>query len=44
MTVLLNKSIKENIIFGRSGISDEDIENAIKNAYAKDFVDQKGLE
>lgn len=42
--VLLNTSIKENIIFGRTEISEEDIENAIKNASAKDFVDQKGLE
>jgi len=42
--VLLNTSIKENIIFGRKGISNEDIDLAIKNVYAKNFVDQKGLE
>jgi len=44
MPILLNTSIKENIIFGRKGISEEDIDLAIKNAYAKDFVDQKGLD
>ena len=41
--VLLNTSIKENIIFGRTDISDSDIDIAVQNSSAKDFVDIKGL-
>lgn len=41
--VLLNTTIQDNIIFGRKDISDEQVKVAIENSYAKDFVDQKGV-
>jgi len=37
--VLFNKSIKENIIFGREGITDALIENACKESLASEFID-----
>jgi ABC-type multidrug transport system fused ATPase/permease subunit len=42
--VLLNTSIKENIIFGREGILDEDINIAVKNSKSDDFVTMKGID
>jgi ATP-binding cassette subfamily B (MDR/TAP) protein 1 len=42
--VLLNTSIKENILFGRENITDDDINKAIENSKASDFVKEKGLE
>jgi len=38
--VLFNKSIKENLIFGREGITDEMIENACKESLASEFIDK----
>jgi ATP-binding cassette subfamily B (MDR/TAP) protein 1 len=44
--VLFNKSIRENIIFGRENITDELILEALKESLANEFVDQlkEGLE
>jgi ABC-type multidrug transport system fused ATPase/permease subunit len=45
--VLFNTTIKENIIFGREnlggGITDTDIKEACKKAYAMDIINSKGL-
>jgi len=40
--VLFNKSIKENIIFDRMGISEEDYNTAIKKAYLTDLIEKLG--
>jgi len=37
--VLFNKTIKENLIFGREGITDKMIENACKESLASEFID-----
>ena len=42
--VLLNTSIKENIVFGRENITEEDIQMAVNNSKAEEFVTEKGLE
>ena len=46
--VLFNTTIKENIIFGRdnlgAGISDTDIKEACRKAYAMDIINSKGLD
>jgi ATP-binding cassette subfamily B (MDR/TAP) protein 1 len=42
--VLFNTSIRNNIIFGREGITEEDILLACEKAYATDFVNEKGLD
>jgi ABC-type multidrug transport system fused ATPase/permease subunit len=42
--VLLNTSIKENIVFGRENISEEDVLEAVENSQALEFVREKGLD
>ena len=42
--VLFNDTIKENIIFGRENITDEMINEALKDSYAYEFVKEKGLD
>ncbi len=36
--LLFNRTVKENIVYGKSGLSDEDIVEAAKAAYAHDFI------
>ncbi len=38
--ILLADTIKENIVYGREGITDESIEKAIEAAQAKNFIDE----
>jgi ATP-binding cassette subfamily B (MDR/TAP) protein 1 len=42
--VLFNTSIKNNIIFGRSGITEDDIHMACNKAYADEFIKNVGLD
>jgi ATP-binding cassette, subfamily B (MDR/TAP), member 1 len=42
--VLFNTTIRENIIFGRENVTEEEIWSALKSAYADDFVKEKGLD
>jgi ATP-binding cassette subfamily B (MDR/TAP) protein 1 len=41
--VLFNTSIRENIIFGRKGVSEADIIDACKRAYADEFINKNEL-
>jgi ATP-binding cassette subfamily B (MDR/TAP) protein 1 len=41
--VLFNSSIKDNIVFGREGITDVDIKEACRKAYAEDFINRNQL-
>ena len=36
--VLFNRSIRENIIFGRTDVSEDEIEKACENSYANEFI------
>mmetsp|Transcript_18779 Transcript_18779/g.19453 ORF Transcript_18779/g.19453 Transcript_18779/m.19453 type:complete len:1385 (-) Transcript_18779:57-4211(-) len=38
--VLMNTSLKENIIFGRKDVTDEEIEEAVKKSFLDDFVEK----
>lgn len=37
-TYLFGASVRENILFGRPGASEQDVENAAKSAFAHDFI------
>jgi ATP-binding cassette subfamily B (MDR/TAP) protein 1 len=41
--VLFNTTIRENIIFGRKGVTEEDIIEACKKAYAEEFINKNEM-
>ena len=38
--VLFNDTVRNNILYGQSDVSDEDINRSLERAYAKDFIDE----
>jgi len=38
--VLFNRSIRENIVFGRDNITDKELDDACENSYANEFINR----